>query len=106
MFLALGLPWILESIHYSAHRDHGDLMENLCTEPSEIVFRILSVLYYSRGIILFLIFVCKRSVWMKLKRTEPFRRMVSKIEKRKRRAEIVKSGETLISMVDIKDNAS
>ena len=104
MFLALGLPWILESIHYSAHRDHS-IMENRCTEPSEILFRILSVLYYSRGIILFLIFVCKRSVWMKLKRTDPFRRLVSKVERRRRRTEIVKSGETLISMIVIKDNA-
>ena len=72
--------------------------------PTEILFRLLSILYYSRGTLLFFIFVCKRSVWLKLKRTDPIKRFTSKIDKRKKRAVYVKSELTFISMTNLDGN--
>ena len=103
MFLALGLPWIFENIHYSLHRNH-EHAEDCIKSPTEILFRLLSILYYSRGTLLFFIFVCKRSVWLKLKRTDPIKRLTSKIDKRKKRAVYVKSELTFISMTNLDGN--
>ena len=70
MFLALGLPWVFESIHYFAH-DHP-LPKDECLSALEIFFRITEFFYFTRGIFFFLIFVCRRKVWSKLKKTFPF----------------------------------
>ena len=104
MFLALGLPWIFECLHYSTHGDHLG-MGDYCHSATEIIFRILSIVNYCRGIILFLIFVCKRNVWIKLRRTEPFRRVASTLARRNKRAEFVLSGETFVSLSTIGDGA-
>ena len=98
MSISLGLPWIFESIHYTIHKNHEQA--DSCQSALETFFGILSILNCSRGIILFFIFVCKRSVWKKLQRTEPFRNFSSRLNKRNKR-ETVLSADTFISLSDL-----
>ena len=82
MSICMGLPWIFESIHYTIHKTHKT--KEICQTALETFFRVLSILNCSRGIIMFFIFVFKRSVWKTLQRTEPFRTFNSQRNKRKR----------------------
>ena len=87
MSISMGLPWIFESIHYTIHRNHET--KEICQSALETFFRVLSILNCSRGIIMFFIFVCKRSVWRKVQRTEPFRTYLSTRNKRKNRESVL-----------------
>ena len=95
MSMSMGLPWIFESIHYTIHKNHEQA--EICQSALETFFGIMSILNCSRGIIMFFIFVCKRSVWKKLQRTEPFRNFNRRLNKRKQR-ESVLSADTFISL--------
>ena len=70
MFMALGIPWIFESIHYVAHVH--PLPPDECYSALEMFFRLMEFLYFSRGIFIFIIFVFKKPVLDKLKKTFPF----------------------------------
>ena len=98
MSISMGLPWIFESIHYTIHRNHET--KEICQSALETLFRILSILNCSRGIIMFFIFVFKRSVWKKVQRTEPFRNFNSRLNKRKNRQSVM-SADTSLSMSNI-----
>ena len=65
--LALGIPWIFESIQHFANVDSLP-----CGSSTKIFFKITELLYFTRGIFIFIIFICKRSVWHRLKKTYPF----------------------------------
>ena len=74
MFLILGLPWILESLHQLVDGNHVHLDEEGTTTRDskcensfrEVFFRIASCFNMLRGVLLFLIFPCKASIWRKL----------------------------------------
>ena len=74
MFLILGLPWILESLHQLVDGNHVHLDEegtkardSKCDNSfREVFFRIASCFNMLRGVLLFLIFPCKASIWRKL----------------------------------------
>ena len=74
MFLILGLPWILESLHQLVDGNHTHLDEEGATTRDskcdnsfrEVFFRIASCFNMLRGVLLFLIFPCKASIWRKL----------------------------------------
>ena len=74
MFLILGLPWILESLHQLVDGNHTHLDEEGTTTRDskcdnsfrEVFFRIASCFNMLRGVLLFLIFPCKASIWRKL----------------------------------------
>ena len=102
MSFSMGLPWIFESIHYAVHKNHGTA--ETCQSALETFFGIMSILNCSRGIIIFFIFVCKKSVWNKLKRTEPFRNLNRRLNKREERKSVL-SATTFISMSNM-GNAS
>ena len=74
MFLILGLPWIIESLHQLVDGNHTHLDEEGATTRDskcdnsfrEVFFRIASCFNMLRGVLLFLIFPCKASIWRKL----------------------------------------
>ena len=49
MCLAVGIPWIFESIHYFVHPNHNELPDGFCTSATEIFFHVIAILYYCRG---------------------------------------------------------
>ena len=95
MAFSMGLPWIFESLHYSVHKNHETA--EICQSALETFFGIMSILNCSRGIIMFFLFVCKKSVWSKLERTEPFKKLNRKLKKREERKSVM-SATTFISM--------
>ena len=68
MMLALGLPWLLDSLHQFVHRAPHHHAAGSCSSPAEVVWRLLTIPGYTRGLLLFLVFCCKRSVWTRLRR--------------------------------------
>ena len=110
MFLALGLPWIFESIHHLAHGNHQQ-MQKSCSSKGEIFFRIISIFGLCRGVFLFIIFACKKPIWIKLKKTRwlsLLNRKESLLRKEKKRRQtngqfinsgFVKNGETNFSVL-------
>ena len=72
IFLALGIPWIFESLHFLTH---PHIENNECFSATEIFFKITECLYFTRGIFIFIIFICKKTVWSRLKRTFPFSKL-------------------------------
>ena len=84
MVLVLGIPWIFEGIHFFSHQHY----EQGCHpgDFGEIVFRIFSILNFSRGIFLFLIFVCKRTVWAELKKISWIHSLSSRCKEGRERA--------------------
>ena len=110
MFLALGLPWIFESIHHLAHGNHQH-MQNSCSSKGEVFFRVVSIFGLCRGVFLFIIFACKKTIWIKMKKvqwSQIFHRNQSflRTEKKRRQANgqfinegFVKSGETNFSVL-------
>ena len=67
LFSILGILWTISFLHYMIHGDHS----NSCEEYStflEIFFRMIDGLNLLRGFFMFLIFVCKRTVWSKVVR--------------------------------------
>ena len=77
--LALGIPWIFESLHYLTH---PHIENNECFSATEIFFKITECLYFTRGIFIFIIFICKKTVWLRLKKTFPFTKLGSGVEMR------------------------
>ena len=77
MFLILGIPWVFEGIHFFSHQkyQHGCHPGGF----SETFFRIVSIFNFSRGIFLFLIFVCKKTVWVELKKIKWINTVSSKL---------------------------
>ena len=73
MLLILGIPWICESIHFFIHRDYTH-----CHPDSfiELVFGFFGTLNYCRGIFLFMCFVCKKTVLVKLREVSGVRGIV------------------------------
>jgi hypothetical protein len=68
MFLIMGLPWLLESFHHLLHSNHPGGIGPCSNDFGEIIFRISSGFNVLRGFFLFIIFVCKPSIWKKLQR--------------------------------------
>ena len=67
LFFILGILWTFSFLHYMVHGDHS----NSCKEYSthlEIFFRMVDGLNLLRGFFMFLIFVCKKTVWSKVAR--------------------------------------
>lgn len=101
--LVLGIPWIFECLHYLIHWNHEHLVvvlpESYCASATEIFFRICGGLNISRGVFIFIIFVCKWTIWDKLKKTFPFKQILSSIESHQMKnganKDTVKSMETL-----------
>ena len=67
MFMILGLPWIFESIHQLVDSNQ-DERESPCDNDTfqAVFFRIVSAFNMLRGLLLFLIFPCKMTIWKKL----------------------------------------
>ena len=117
MFLALGLPWIFDVLHNLVHGNH-EHMEGSCTSGGEILHRILSMFGLCRGVFLFLIFACKKSVWKKLKKVKWLTKILRKqsiIRKEKKRRQengkfvnsgFVKSGETNFTVLSTGSTAN
>ena len=63
MFLILGLPWICESLHQFV-----GAKDSTCTIDTfqKFFFRATSAFNVLRGLLLFLIFPCKATIWKKL----------------------------------------
>ena len=105
--LALGIPWIFESLHYLTH-PHVDNDE--CFSATEIFFKMTELLYFTRGIFIFIIFICKRPVWARLKKTFPFTKVGPGVEMRQvlnrrgRGGAGVSSQQTSSSMVNVSQN--
>ena len=94
MACVLGLGWIFESLHHLIHPDHNDT--SVCNSASEIFFRIVDVFNLSRGVLIFIIFVCKESVFEKLKKNKIFARYgqdIQEIMMRKKRRMDPSNGE-------------
>ena len=91
MFLVLGIPWVFEGIHFFSHQryQHGCHPGGF----AETFFRIISVFNFSRGIFLFLIFVCKRTVWKELQKVKWIHDVTNKFIRTKKNT--AKSTETL-----------
>ena len=76
MFMILGLPWIFESVHQliESNKDYdgedGEATEgdSPCDNDTfeAVFFRIVSAFNMLRGLLLFLIFPCKATIWKKL----------------------------------------
>ena len=66
LFLVLGILWGCESIHFFIHRykDEECQPEN---SSMEVFFRFVDFLNFCRGFFIFLIFICKRTVWIKMR---------------------------------------
>ena len=73
LFLIVGLPWLLESIHYLVFSKETQIVEavksNSCKNDAlEIVFRVGSGYNLLRGLFLLLIFGCKKEMWQRIKK--------------------------------------
>ena len=63
LFFVLGILWGCEGIHAIIHNDQE------CQNSSlEVFFRAIDSLNILRGFFIFLIFICKRTVWTKITR--------------------------------------
>ena len=103
--LALGIPWIFESLHYLTH---PHIENNECFSATEIFFKISECLYFTRGIFIFIIFICKKTVWLRLKKTFPFSKLGSGVEMRQmiswRRTNTATGGGMSFSEAEIKSS--
>ena len=81
IFLALGIPWIFESLHLH-YLTHPHIENNECFSATEIFYKITECLYFTRGVFIFIIFICKRTVWSRLKKTFPFTKLGRGVEMR------------------------
>ena len=95
MSLILGVSWILESVHHFLHPTHEN--SDVCTSATEIFFRLVDVFNLSRGVCIFIIFVCKRTVLEKLKKSKYFRRYETQVEFRQRRRVQPGKGSAVVS---------
>ena len=73
LFLILGVPWLLESIHYLLFSEETQIVaavkSSSCKNDAlEIVFRVGSGYNLLRGFFLLLIFGCKNAVWHGIKK--------------------------------------
>ena len=64
LFFVLGILWSFEGIHAVLIRD-GDDFENPFLRYFFLIVDILNLL---RGVFMFLIFVCKKTVWLKTRK--------------------------------------
>ena len=67
LFSILGILWTFSFLHYLIHGNHSNTS---CEEyPSylEIFFRVMDSFNLLRGFFMFLIFVCKKNVWQKVR---------------------------------------
>ena len=65
LFFVLGILWGCESIHAIIHNNET---EKCPLSYMEIFFRAIDSLNLLRGFFLFLIFICKKTVWNKITR--------------------------------------
>ena len=65
LFMVLGILWVCESFHSIIHDGGKD-----CKWGSsiEIFFTVIDCFNSLRGLFMFLIFICKESVWIQMKR--------------------------------------
>ena len=64
LFFVLGILWGSEGIHAIIHNEK----ENCQNSPLDVFFRAIDSLNILRGFFIFLIFICKRTVWTKITR--------------------------------------
>jgi hypothetical protein len=64
LFFVLGILWGCEGIHAIIHNEK----ENCQNSPLDVFFRAIDSLNILRGFFIFLIFICKRTVWTKITR--------------------------------------
>ena len=63
LFFVLGILWGSEGIHAIIHKK-----EDCQNSPLDVFFRAIDSLNILRGFFIFLIFICKRTVWTKITR--------------------------------------
>ena len=66
LFFVLGILWVVESIHSIIHNKQEKC--ELSSMEVEVFFRVIDMLNILRGFLIFLIFICKRTVWTKMTR--------------------------------------
>jgi len=66
LVLVLGIPWSVESLHFLIHNHYEQPCER--STPVQAVLRFMDFCNMLRGFFMFLIFICKKSVWRKVKR--------------------------------------
>ena len=64
LFFVLGILWGCEGIHAIIHNEK----ENCQSSSLDVFFRAIDSLNILRGFFIFLIFICKRTVWTKITR--------------------------------------
>ncbi|TRY61382.1 hypothetical protein TCAL_13240 [Tigriopus californicus] len=69
LFVIMGLSWALEIIHIELHGDHS--APDGYSKTVEVLFRIGGIFNVSRGIFIFLVFICKRSILVSLENRYP-----------------------------------
>ena len=70
MLFILGIPWIFESVHFFMHREYEHCHPDSVTE---LVFGFFGNINYCRGVFLFICFVCKETVFVKVKKVKTVR---------------------------------
>ena len=85
----MGIPWLFEGIHYVSHEHHYKTepstrgpaaydFENTHSGFTDVFYRIVDVFNLLRGLFIFIIFVCKKTIWEKMKKIP----WINKVEKR------------------------
>ena len=67
LFFVLGILWVCESIHAIIHTEE-DTEEKCQYSSVEVFFRAIDTLNFLRGVFIFIIFICKKTVWTKITR--------------------------------------
>ena len=66
LFSIPGILWTFSFLHYIVHGNHNSSCEDY-SSYLEIFFRLIDSINILRGFFIFLIFVCKKTVWVKVK---------------------------------------
>ena len=66
LFLVLGILWTIETVHFFVHNHYNEPCQT--SKYIKIAFRVLDSCNMLRGFFFFIIFVCKRNVWIKIQR--------------------------------------
>ena len=69
LFFILGILWTFSFLHYLIHGNHSNTSCEDFSSYLEMFFRVIDSLNLLRGFLMFLIFVCKKTVWGKVKRS-------------------------------------
>ena len=67
LFLILGILWTFSFLHYLIHGNHSNTSCEEYSSYIEIFFRIIDSFNLLRGFFMFIIFVCKKNVLVKVK---------------------------------------